>query len=229
MRIFKTLDEMYKEVERELKHSGLISQSTTVQDQDVRQDPGYQMKELIGYSYLVKDTSDRDQWLVNLGLNLEWAQKDFIERTSSNINPGEAWKLRESMWSPYIEDTGKFAYSYSERLTSRIDDVVSLMLNNKSSRQAVIPIYNQDIDDSRRGGKQRVPCSMFYQFLERHGKLDVIYVMRSSDLIQHFPYDVWHAAELRDHIAERIKVEPGDLIHFVSSLHVFYKDDKEIF
>lgn len=228
MRIFENLKEMYKEVEREIKHNGIISQSTSVQDKDTRLDERYKMKELIAYSYVVKDTSDRDEWLKSVGKNLEWAKADFKERITPNTNPGEAYKLRGDVWGEFIHD-GRFAYTYSERIAKRVDDIISLLKNKKNSRQAVLTVYHPDLDDSKRGGTARVPCSMFYQFVERNGRLDVIYVMRSNDFIEHMPYDVWHAAQLRDYIAEQIGAEPGDLIHFASSLHVYYKDNKEIF
>lgn len=218
---------MYSEVERELGHNGLVSQSTTVQDKDVRLDPDYKMKELIGYSYLVKDTSDRDKWLEKLGMNVKWAHDDFQERITSKVNPGEAYKLRGE-WSEFIHD-GQFAYTYSERMTGKIDQVVNLMANNKNSRQAVISIYNPDIDDLRRGGIKRVPCTMYYQFILRGDKLDVIYNIRSSDFYVHFPYDVWMACQLRDHIAARLGVKPGDFLYFAGSLHCFAKDNREIF
>lgn len=227
MRIFKNLDEMYKEVERELLHNGLVSQSSTVQDKDVHDNDDFMMKELIGFSYLVSDTSDKDQWLQDRGGSLQWANTDFTERIRPSINPGEAYKIRP-VWEEFLHD-GKFAYTYSERMTGKISQVIDLLQNKANTRQAVISIYNPDIDDARRGGKMRVPCSMYYQFIARDGKLDVIYNMRSCDFAEHMPYDVWHAAKLRDLIAEQVGLKPGDLIHFIGSLHAFKKDKREIF
>lgn len=227
MRIFKNLNEMYNELEREIKHNGLISQSTSVQDKDVRTDPDYKMKELIGYSYMVVDTSDRDAWLEGLGKNLTWAKADLEERLAGGINPGEAFKLRD-VWSEFVHN-GRFQYTYSERLQGQINDVVNLINNNKTTRQAVIPIYDKNLDNANRGGLARIPCSMYYHLIPRNGKLHIIYNMRSCDFAEHMPYDVWMACELRDHVAKQVGMEPGDFIHSISSLHTFYKDNKEIF
>lgn len=229
MRIFANLEEAYNEIERELKHNGLKSQSSTVQDKHVEDDANYQMKELIGYSYSIKDTSDRDKWLKDRGCSLQWAKADFLERvTNKPGNPGTAYKYRGDIWNEFLHD-GTFSYTYGERLDGKISSVVKLLSENENSRQGVIPIYDSNIDDERRGGIMRVPCSMYYHFIARNGKLDVIYNMRSCDFNTHLPYDLWHAAELRDFIASKLGLQPGELIHQVSSLHAFYKDNKEIF
>jgi len=80
------------------------------------------------------------------------------------------------------------------------------------------------------GGKVRVPCSMFYQFLVRPSKgvdkLNAIYVMRSSDLLTHFVNDVYLALKMQEHIATEVGLEVGTFTMFVSSFHAYYKDLK---
>ena len=228
MRIFKNLDEMYREVEREVIHSGLISQSSSVQDLKVNENDDYRMKELIGYSFLVKDTSEKNSWLLSLGKNLEWALTEFQERISDSINPGVAYQFRSDYWDQFLHN-GVFSYTYSERLGMQIDGVIKLLKENQNTRQAVLPIYNSLLDNHRRGGEQRVPCSMYYQLMNRNEKLDIIYVMRSNDFYEHLPYDIWLAAELQEYIASKLEVTQGDLIYFSGSLHAFKKNNKDIF
>lgn len=69
---------------------------------------------------------------------------------------------------------------------------------------------------------------MFYQFMVRDGKLDVIYVMRSSDFATHFQNDIWLADELRRYIASQLNLPIGKFIMFVSSLHIYKKDWDEL-
>lgn len=228
MRIFKTLTEMSNEVEREILHNGLIRQSSTVQDKDVGNKDEYLMKELVGYSFMVAETQDKDKWLEAQGGNLAWAKADFQERIDERgINPGEAYKLR-NVWEEFVHD-GKFAYTYSERIGYQVADVIKLIEDKENTRQAIIQIYDKNIDNERRGGTMRIPCSMFYQFIPRDGKLDVIYTMRSCDFGEHFKYDIWHAAMLQEVIAGFTDMKVGDLIYFAGSLHMFKKDKKEIF
>lgn len=228
MRIFKTLGEMSKEVEREILHNGLIRESSTVQDKVVLGNDDFTMKELVGYSFMVADTSDRDKWLAEQGGDLTWAQWDFAERVNDTpVNPGEAYKRRDA-WAEFLHN-GKFSYTYSERLNGQIDDVVDLINAAPNTRQAIIQIYDKNIDNERRNGTMRIPCSMYYQFLPRDGKLDLIYNIRSNDFYEHFKYDIWHAATLNKYIALKTDLKAGDLIYFAGSLHAFKKDKKEIF
>lgn len=232
MRIFKDLYEMQSELEREIKHNGLIVQVETVQDKDVRKNDAYKTKELLGYSFLVKDTSNRDKWIIDNKCNLDWCKEEFNDRTSVHlINPGIAWKLRRKIWQEFIHND-KFSYTYNERLRTQLNETIDLLNENPNSRQAIITIYDQHEDKVNRGGLKRIPCSMYYQIFIREGKLNLIYNIRSNDFVNHFPYDIWLAAELQKYIADRNKYvagKVGDLIYFCGSLHVFYQDKKEIF
>ncbi|MCP3684595.1 MAG: hypothetical protein GY861_18160 [bacterium] len=232
MRIFKNLEEARNELERELRHNGQVVHVETVQDKQVRQNKEYRTKELIGYSFLVRNTTDKDKWIIDLKCNLDWCKQEFAERVSPHhINPGEAWKLRRKIWQEFIHH-GKFSYTYNERFREQLTDTIELLNKNPNSRQAIISIYDYHADRASRGGHQRIPCSMYYQFFVREGKMNMIYSIRSNDFVTHFPYDIWLAAELQKYVADRTKAvagEVGDLIYFSGSLHAFYKDAKEIF
>jgi thymidylate synthase len=99
---------------------------------------------------------------------------------------------------------------------------------NPNTRQAILPIFDLGIDPPKYG-IDRVPCTMYYQFLLRGGQLDVIYVSRSTDLIVHLPYDICLAIMLRDLVAERLMVKEGRFFHFAGSLHAYRKDMKGVF
>jgi thymidylate synthase len=64
-----------------------------------------------------------------------------------------------------------------------------------------------------------MPCSMYYQFMVRRGKLDVIYNMRSSDYDTHFRNDIYLAHSLRNYIAGKVNIESGLLHMNIGSLH----------
>lgn len=227
MRIFKNLQETYNELERELKHNGVVYQSATVQDKKV----DYKTKELMGYSYLIKNPNDWPEVLSHQKLNVEWAKKEFKERLSSHFqNPGNAWKLRKEIWGEFIHGN-KFAYTYNERIGNQTTKVIQILKKYPTSRQAIIQLYDKHLDLPRWGGKMRIPCSIFYQAIidrEKHA-LALIYVMRSCDFVTHYLYDVSLAVQLKDYLAKKLKCKSGNFIHFISSLHVFYQDNKEIF
>lgn len=231
MRIFKNYSEMYSEVGREIKHNGVVYQSKSVQDKEVLNDAGYLTKELQGYSFVVKDTSvgSMRQFINDQKLNDEWLSKDFVERISEkDLNPGEAWVLRKETWEPFIKD-GKFSYTYSERIGRQVTEVVEHLKKSPLSRHALINIYDQTKDHKNRGGIARVPCSMFYQFLIRDGKVNTTYVMRSCDFNEHFCYDLLIATLLGREVASKLSLPHGDLTFFATSLHAFKKDNEEVF
>lgn len=225
MRIFANCKEMISEVHRDLFEMGVRVKPKTMQDKSVEGNEGFETLELSGYSLAIMDTQDLNQMIIDRGLNLEWCEADLKERLNTDlppINPGEAYKLRDE-WEEFVHG-GKFAYTYNERLNYQLADTIDTLKFDPASRQGVITIYEGTKDSANRTGKKRVPCSMYYQFLVRDGKLDVIYTMRSSDFMIHFPYDIWMAARLRDHIAESIQVPVGRLIFFSGSLHAYRKD-----
>jgi len=215
-RIYKNMKEAINEIERDIMEMGILVHPHSFQNKDVKDNPDFDTLEVQNYSFTILDASDKDE---NVD-NLEWCDEEFLERVSpfEIINPGTAWKLRQEIWEPFLVD-GKFEYTYNERINAhgQFGKVVKELVENPDTRQALIHInYPDDCENWR---KKRIPCSVYYQFMIRRGKLDIIYNMRSSDFDTHFKNDIWLACELRDHIAEIIEVEPG-LFHMnVGSLH----------
>ena len=232
MRIFANCKEMLSEVHRDLFEMGIRVKPKTMQDKVITGRKEYETIELSGYSFAIMDTADIDDMIKARGLNLEWCYADLAERLSPDlINPGTAYKLREE-WEEFVHGD-KFAYTYNERIREQLRDTIDVLEFDNASRQAVITIYNGTMDSANRGGLSRVPCSMYYQFLIRGNKLDVIYTMRSSDFMTHFPYDIWMAAQLQNRILSELNdkklinarmIKPGKLVFFSGSLHCYEKD-----
>ena len=234
MRIFESLKDAVNEIERDLHEMGTKVWPETYQDKVVVDDPEFETKELQGYSYLITRPEMIKPHFVELGGSLTYLEEETLDRINAAwLNPGESYKERETVWSQFLHN-GKFAYTYNERIRIQLEPIVEQLSLNPNTRQAVISIYDFNRDLPNLGGKARIPCSMYYQFLirKRNGinYLDVIYTMRSCDFYTHFIYDVALADELRKYIAWVLKLEGGHLTHFIGSLH-FYKKDckKEVF
>lgn len=230
MRIFKTLSEAYREVERELKHNGLVYQTETVQDKSVGENDEFKTKELQNYGFTVLEVkpANLEEFIGQMKLNSRWIGLEFVERVSNQSeNPGSAYKER-GVWNEFLHN-GKFSYTYSERIGNQVDKVIELLRTFPSSRQGLINIYDKNLDHDNRGGIARVPCSLHYHVMIRNGQVDLTYVMRSCDFGEHFMYDMVLACLLQNFIAERLKLPTGHFGYFTHSLHTFYKDNKEIF
>ena len=230
MRIYSDCLEMVKEVERDLFEMGLKVKSATVQDRVVDGDEAMTM-ELNGYCY--KIISRNNEFLKKqimceyMNLDIAWIKADFLERVDQHlINPGKAYLKAENLWGKYVRD-GLFQYTYNERIRDQLEYVIFELSKRPNSRQGVITIYDQHNDMRNWGGKARVPCSMYYQFIIRNDKLNLFYTMRSCDFLKHFVGDVALAISLQGYVAKKLGYEVGGFTHFIGSLHSFYKDMKD--
>ena len=134
-------------------------------------------------------------------------------------------------WEEFLEDDGKFAYTYSERFHPGVNYemdqpffIFSELKRHPASRQAIVQIFDVHKDLSRIGGKSRIPCSMFYQLMIRNGAVDLHYIMRSCDFFTHFPYDQLLAIRFQELAACVLNRPVGIFHHIITSLHGFRKD-----
>lgn len=236
MRIYRDCDEAIVDIGRELKKCSTYVHTQTYQNKDIRDDENFNTREIQAFQFMILDCTDKD-FMPNA--TVEWAKAEFNERISRTINPGEAWLLRKDVWEQFLVDKEEvneegdvkirkvFDYTYSERIYPQLQRVINELRERPQTRQAIISLHNSHLD-CHVMGKNRVPCSMYYQYMIRDGKLDVIYVMRSSDFATHFQNDIWLADELRNYIAKMIGLKPGKFIMMVDSLHIYKKDWDEL-
>lgn len=220
------------------------------------------------FSYQVPETLDelRD----DVRPFLPWADDHFTtERVSGEpINPGETYKRWRYPTSAENHKVQEFSHSYAERYWPQyankspgdkphrgirfdygsLADIVQILLEDPDTRQAYLPIFfPEDLTAARL--KERIPCTLGYHFIlssgssgNEHGLvLNVMYPMRSCDLVRHLDDDVYLTARLllwvREQILERAQlledeekvrfwqeVKPGQLVMNISSLHCFTGD-----
>lgn len=231
MRIYKNCKEAINEIQRDLYEMGTEVHPESMQNKVVKDDDSYITKELQGYSFMILDSSDKN----SIATPLNWCEAEFKERIqgwqncelSKPLNPGNAYKEREDVWKEFLNEDGKFCYTYNERMIWQIKANIEELKKNPNSRQCIIQFHDRNIDQKNMGGIKRVPCSMFYQLMIRDGKLDIIYTMRSTDFFTHFKNDIWHAITFRNFIADELDIEKGKFIMFASSLHAYKKDFPE--
>lgn len=240
MRIYTNAQEMVEEVKRDLAEMGIVVRPATMQDKYVKGNPDYETKELQNYSYCLLNARSQDI----PGVTQPWADAEFKERVTDPylrapdgelsephfINPGEAWKLREEVWSEYMHD-GKLAYTYNELLwnNDQTMKVINRLKEDPDSRQLWISLWNPDKDPDFLGGVSRVPCSLGYGLQVRDGKLNLHYVMRSCDFVTHFRNDVYLAIKFLEWVAEKTGYPVGDFTHTMFSCHVYNKDIQGVF
>lgn len=227
--------EAIKEIERDLFEMGLEVHPESMQDINTKGNEDFKTKEIMGYNYCITNGSDKDRMLVYMNLPLDYAKVEFSERVSQKdvfrnaqpLNPGTAYMLRPEIWNKFLHD-GKFSYTYNERLHAynQLNSVIEELRKHPNSRQAVVQIFDFHCDLYKMGGKERIPCSLMYQFMIRNGKVHMHYFQRSCDLLTHAAYDIWFAIAMIEYVADTLGRPTGYLYHYISSLHAYYKDLK---
>lgn len=230
MRIYTDFNQARSEIERDLVEMGIVVHAKSWQDKDVSNDPNFRSMELQNYMYMVIDPDPNILPAVQ-----PWADAEWIERLNSIVegktdNPGTAWKLRQDVWSNFLTNEGKFGYTYGERFVKydQVNVVINRIMQDPDSRQLWLAVWDvSDIENL--GGVSRVPCTLGYQIQVREGKLNLLYVQRSSDFHTHFVNDVYMAIQLQHYIAKRTGYPVGNFTHLIMSLHLFNKDTSGVF
>jgi thymidylate synthase len=220
MRIYETFPIALNEIKRELKEMG---QKVTTQSVQNIVEP-IEMMELQDYIYTVT----KPNWTEIPVKSREWCDEEFKERVSgAMINPGHAWKIRRQYWEKFLNKSGRFDYAYPERITMNLDHVINALKKDIHTRRAYLSILGlSDVPDSF---NKRYPCSIGYRFNFRQDRLNMTYLLRSSDYFEHLAYDLHLAHRLQCYVANQVGVQSGHFCHYVGSLHCFLRDVKDVF
>lgn len=117
----------------------------------------------------------------------------------------------------YSDDGEILNGAYGYRIADNIDYIVERLKSDKDSRQAVLTIYQNDVNKITKDP----PCTLNLHFLIRDNKLCLINYMRSNDIIWGTPYDMFMFTTLQTLVAYQLDIEPGWYKHIPSSLHVY--------
>lgn len=178
--------------------------------------------ELRGVSFEIKDWSDRSEMMSDNGLSVAFAELDVADRFSRvPVNPGKAVEADTSgVLAKYLDEGGRLAYTYSERMCHQIDVIANLLRTHPETRQAFMSIWDLEIDPFRTE-LQRVPCSIGFHFLLRGERLDLIYYMRALEVSVCLGNDIYTSTRTLEKMAELVGVNSGTVTFMVGSLHYF--------
>lgn len=195
--------------------------------------------------------------------NLPWAEEHMLERLGGvPLNPPPShvnWPWSHGQHQAEIDK--KFSHTYPERMWPKyaeagfmgpketdinmgirfeygdLDDLVNLLISDRYTRQAYLPIFFPEDTGGSNRIKERIPCSLGYHFMVRNNSanqpvMDCMYTMRSCDFVRHFRDDIYMAARLLQWIAMRINEEtlgeadilPRILRVHIASLHIMEGD-----
>lgn len=231
------------------------------QSQDVRARPEMVSKELRHVTFSLVVPNSKEMLQDEVKPNLPWAEDHFLERVGGeplNPPPSEAWWPYRVRGNEDHKQDQKFSHTYPERMWPRmanvgndrpngrkvyvphngiryefgdLGDVVNQLSANPLTRQAYLPIWFPE--DTGAVDGQRVPCTLGYHFLIRDGKAEIVYYIRSCDLLRHFTDDVYMACRLLQWVVGKLRdnginVHASKLIMHISSLHIFRGDYSKV-
>lgn len=139
-----------------------------------------------------------------------------------------------SVWR-YFEDKdepGILNGAYGERLRdwNGIDQFIEVYKKLKKdpySRQAVMIIFDPERDNelhSDENYSKDIPCTNYFNFQIRDGKLNMYVVMRSNDLHKGTLYDIPNFIIFQHILAGWLNVEVGKYTHTAASFHIYESD-----
>ena len=135
-----------------------------------------------------------------------------------------------SFWKGISDDgmTSNSAYGYileRKHGFNQTNKIVGLLTQDPNSRRAVL---NINVPNEKVIETKDEPCTIALQFLIRDGKLHCTTMMRSNDIWFGTPYDWAFFIEVQKVIADRLGLAYGTYTHFVTSLHVYERNMKEV-
>lgn len=247
---------------QQLWHAGEEVEVGEWQSQDVRDKPHMVSRELTHVRFIHTIAHSVKGLQHDISPNLPWAEDHFLERVSGipyNPPPSEAWWPYAVAGNAEHKDGEKFSHTYPERMWPKmanvgetrpnrrqvfvphngiryeygdLEDLVEQLVKNPQTRQAYLPIWFPE--DTGAVAGQRVPCTLGYHFLIRNHHLDIVYYIRSCDLLRHFTDDVYMACRLAQFVAGKLTerrhpdIRVNQLVMYISSLHIFRGDYERI-
>jgi hypothetical protein len=249
MKTFYKPSESIKWTKDRLKDYGYVVKTEKWQGIDSPDD----MWEVMNHSFQFFIPHTRDELVKEIKPNIPWADDHFNERVEGlplNPPPSHEWWPYSQKNNEQFGGNTKFSHTYPERMWPKyasekantkmngirfdygdLSDVVNLMEKEPFTRQAFLPIWFPE--DTGVVHKERVPCTIGYQFMRRGDNLHMVYYIRSCDYIRHFRDDVYMACRkllwMIDTLKERNpdswkNVTPGYFAMHITSLHCFNKE-----
>jgi Thymidylate synthase len=133
---------------------------------------------------------------------------------------------RAPQLSPYREPSGAFWGAYGRRIGWQIHDVVTKLLADPWTRQAVATLWDPGRDNLPE--KRDYPCTVALGFTMQPAftkeVLDMHVTMRSNDAWLGLPYDMFQFTQLQQTVCRMIDVRPGTYTHTAWSMHLYDRD-----
>jgi thymidylate synthase len=130
------------------------------------------------------------------------------------------------IWDDFTNpgDVVTVAYGYRWRRhfgRDQLGSLISLLKKDPSSRHGVIVTWDPAGDGLGGVSKSNIPCPYTFTVNIIGGRLNMMNVVRSNDMILGFPHDVGGFALLQCILAQKLGVKPGVYTHVIANAHIY--------
>jgi len=130
------------------------------------------------------------------------------------------------IWDDFTNpgDVVTVAYGYRWRRhfgRDQLKSLVQLLEKDSSSRQGVVVTWDPSSDGLGGVSKSNVPCPYTFTVNIIGGRLNMLNVVRSNDMILGFPHDVAGFALLQCILAQKLGVKTGIYTHTIANAHIY--------
>lgn len=141
---------------------------------------------------------------------------------------GEAFlkSYTDKVLNGYMES--EFDYDYHSRLcnydgkVNQIDYIVSKLREEPTSRRAMAITWSPVIDTH----EKNCPCLQYIQATVNNGKLDMLVLFRSNDMLSAFGCNAYAMTMLQKTIADKLGITVGTYTHISVVPHIYHIRDK---
>lgn len=153
-------------------------------------------------------------WVLAGRNDLDWLER-YIPQCKKWSDDGKTWRAG---YGPRLRN---WTYEWNDMTygIDQIEMVIDALKKDRSTRQAVISLWNPAVDWEP---SKDIPCNNWLQFIIRHNYLFMNVTVRSNDLIYGFSHvDFMCWAVLQSFIAHAVDALPGDVSWYAGSFHIY--------
>lgn len=220
-------DSIYKSLLKDLMEEGV---------REVNRRTGHETASLPGISFSIDLEKDGFPLLTLRKIPVKLFIAEQIWFIAGTRKPEIFLRNYTKIWDDFTNpgDVVTVAYGYRWRRhfgRDQLGSLIKLLEDDKSSRHGVIVTWDPSHDGLGGVSKSNVPCPYTFTVNIIGGRLNLMNVVRSNDMILGFPHDVAGFALLQSILAQRLGVKPGIYTHVIANAHIYdshYKAAEEL-
>lgn len=210
-------DRLYQFLLQDIMHTGVS---------EVNKRTGHETTALPGLSFSIDLEKDGFPLLQLRKIPIKIFVAEQIWFISGVRKPDDFLRNFTKIWDDFTNpgDVVTVAYGYRWRRhfgRDQLGKLITLLEKDPSSRHGVVVTWDPSADGLGGVSKSNVPCPYTFTVNIIGGRLNLLNVVRSNDMILGFPHDVPGFAMLQMILAQRLGVKPGIYTHVISNAHIY--------